>query len=789
MKRNKIFYKNDNKKLWLILLLLLILLMPLIIFLSQSEDKVSYRSRAAAQPTSAPTRRKSQLTLKVYPVIVPLGGQVTMDATVKNETGAAIKGKVVFAYDNGWSYGEYKTTNDTGFATYTLPIKREEWRSGFYGRNGSQKVPSRYQVIAYFQGSPEYKGCMARANIEVIDSGQAPSGSITINQCSSSDYKKPPGLIYWGWDYTNFDPNNAPEDLLRPACKPGDTYDVGGNIKTCQNDDSVITKYGPFGSIYYQTWNRLDMTALQNYIDKASEMKVTLPDGQEISKPVIHGFYFYDVNGDLTPNSVRDRIGGSYELKPDGCELRKSPKYCDSVWQEEFKKSVTELGRNFDGKVAAELISFGYDGEAVDQKNNIGSCDYEKEGHKLCSENEFQQLLGKVMKWYRDAFPNTTLYLQGKPSAPDNTYGIGYKTNGWVPELSAWTYSNIAHGDGESRVWNLYPSLPRAFESRYGSFFTGGARDYNDGIFAGTYRMLLDMMAHKPDFIDLHSDHWLAFLRLPSTFNFDLSTFVNAQMGKSVETTPFVWTVPRELQKSVKKEEWSGQLSYLYGDYNFYLYRRENIPGNKTFPVRENELPETAKKQPFSNPADSNTHADMTNRPETPSSSARRTDQASGNKFMSFDIDNGWQYAGIDTTDAQYRDVEYKISLIYLDKGSDKFSVEYKDQSGALKKDTVTKTNSNTWKKYEKIVKDAYFNDTLDGMTDIRINSEDGGDETIHMLQIWGKGPGATFPEQPVSHFPDQIDNDIPDAPTGTPTPTPRPIDWFGILNAPGLID
>jgi hypothetical protein len=90
--------------------------------------------------------------------------------------------------------------------------------------------------------------------------------------------------------------------------------------------------------------------------------------------------------------------------------------------------------------------------------------------------------------------------------------------------------------------------------------------------------------------------------------------------------------------------------------------------------------------------------------------------------------------------------LKYLITLIYLDKGSDSFAIEYYNFAGELKNIIVNKTNSNQWKRQQWEINDAYFNDQFDGQTDIRINCNKDGDETIHLLDIKNIGVSLNQP-------------------------------------------
>ena len=401
-----------------------------------------------------------------------------------------------------------------------------------------------------------------------------------------------------------------------------------------------------------------------------------------------------------------------------------------------------DLGRKFDGKFSAVLVSFGFDAEAVMAKDLYG-CPYKDYLIRTynCSENTFMNLVKQAAVWHKQAFPNTPVFVQSGPI--DLTLGVGYKTNNWTSIQGIWNYNNIPDFLGESGVWYKNPTLMRAFESKYGAGLTGGLQDVQQGVYAGTYWMLIDMLAHQPDFIDFHRDHWEAFRKMPW-----LNEFVTSHLGKTAETTPSVWTVLREIQDSMRKESWSCTMSGVYGDYSFFLYRRENLNANKTIPVRNVDLPEEAKKQPYTIPLTTDFYSNPTN-----TYTARRTSQASGDNYMSFDIDNSWQGAG--------EGKSYRIILVYLDKGSDSFSLEYKDKNGNLQRINVRKGNSLRWIRGEWEINNAVFNDLLEGMTDIRLNNNQDGDEVVHSLEIKLLGGTPVTTPTPTPTFLCKDDGDI----------------------------
>lgn len=663
-------------------------------------------------------KQTTRLVMTVANKQIPIGGTVRVEARLTDGSGRPINGeKIVLAYDGGWNYGVNKRTDGDGRVVWDFRLANEAERTGFCGRGGSGKVPARYQIQAYFQGSATYLGNMARANIEVINQGEVASGGpVTIEGSSGREFTSVPPLIYYGWDYSNRDP--------------------------------ATMNYGPFGSIYYQLWEELDGGNLSNYLNRANGMKLRLVDGSEINKPVIHGVYFYDSTGDRSSTTVKSQIG-SYSLAPAGCKVLTTPKYCDPAWQNSFREMVYDLGRNFDGKVAGELISFGFEGEAVNTKN-LNGCNYKAELEKVCSEYEFKMLLRKVVGWYREAFPTTPLFVQAAPY--DINYNlslsppVGYKTNNWTNRSSnQWAYSNIKDESGESRAWYAYPDLPRGFESKYGAGLMGGE--------AGSYWMIMDMLGHNPDFIDFHEDHWNVVSKNPW-----LADLVSMSMQRKAESAPVAWTLLTEIQDVAKKENYSCQISGVYGDYSHYIYRKENIAGNNTRAVSKSDLPGEAQGQIYTNPSD--THL-LNTSVKSPSYSGRITEGG----YMSFDVDNGWR-------SASSRGQNIRLNLVYLDKGTDDFWVEYYDGEGQKRQIEIKKTGTNRWVRKEGVaLSNAYLNDQFPGETDIRIDDRGDGKEIIHLVELWA-GESVVVP----TGGPGLEGNATPTVrPTVRPTSSPRP--------------
>nr|MBC7245298.1 hypothetical protein [Chloroflexota bacterium] len=123
--------------------------------------------------------------------------------------------------------------------------------------------------------------------------------------------------------------------------------------------------------------------------------------------------------------------------------------------------------------------------------------------------------------------------------------------------------------------------------------------------------------------------------------------------------------------------------------------------------------------------------------------STRRTDQATGNPYMSFDVDDRYPYAG-HVPKAAGGPVSWTITVTLVNQGTDTFSLEYRDYYGNLVERRVSKGAGlgplNTWVDYTWKVNDAYFANGLLGGMDFRIDCNNDGNEYIHRLIVSGEG-------------------------------------------------
>lgn len=255
--------------------------------------------------------------------------------------------------------------------------------------------------------------------------------------------------------------------------------------------------------------------------------------------------------------------------------------------------------------------------------------------------------------------------------------------------------------------------------------------------------------------------------------------------------TPSVWAVMREhispFYAHYASTYFGGSFSPwgddwpALGNFDFWLYQYDDVPGGQTVPQTNmetighlNDAPRMGKcyAGPVDYPCFSNELVRNTSLPNVSEArSIRRTDQATDNPFMFFDIDDEYMWAG---------DFQAEITITYWDHGTDKFRLQYDSTSGpkyATPVDEsnpwVKKNNSNQFRTVTFRVNDARFGNNLAGYTDFFIDSRDeaevkDGDEWIHLVDVRLIDPNRPSPT------PTPTRTTAP-SPTATPTPTITP--------------
>ena len=539
-----------------------------------------------------------------------------------------------------------------------------------------------------------------------------------------------------------------PPGVTPPAPVIYKFFDLGTDYQT------LHPEYGPIGSMHFVTWEQINpgpgqynWAAIDNQLAQEASLRVTLPDGRTIPKPVTiqvdlylaqypkqGSYFFYDCTPQWVYQAMGDRpsIGGRLVGHVLTCGTTRGvvPAYDSETWRSAHAEMVRALGERY-GKhpqIAAVFICTGIDNETKLVKDTSGCAwgDIANQQAGGLSYN-FQKFVREAVANYRAAFPTKPVYVLngagdhwlGARAAAAQTPPAGIKHCGLAPDWPSW-----------NRMFATYETysqtLPIWLETRYG---LGNPEDRYWTFVAGLH--------YHPDAIDVHPEFitqsdpgWLLF--------------VDQHLGRTVETTPDVWTVLRDSEFPLNPT--TGESGHV-GDWQFWLYRQDSEPGNKTVRLQRADLPAACQDQVYSR-------------------QARRTDQGTGNPYMSFNVDDGYPFAAQKPLRAGGA-VAYRVDLKLLNAGSDTLSLEYRNWAGQLVRQTVRKGPAlgpaDRWVDLSFVLDDAYLANGLPGGADLRLSCNGDGDEVVHMVRVQGAWGG---PPPPPTAAP-------PPPASGTPTPTP----------------
>ncbi len=440
-------------------------------------------------------------------------------------------------------------------------------------------------------------------------------------------------------------------------------------------------------------------------------------------KPVVIGIDTYRgicCGGDVTPRWVYERHPNAELVLPNGWHV---PKYWDPDYLEEYSNFLKSVGAHLDGDPRVVWIETGVGlyGETTPVEPDLA--DYVADAGLTSS--LWVQTVNKITDLYREAFPHKTLLIQFAPFFKNLSerreftdyaaeHGVGLKHDGLRADAGATVIDD--------------PNRSYYRSGQYDPFITWGDKvavgwegyDYLTPGVAKTYWGILTALHLHSDYLVLASD----IIGDPERWD-DLK-FANAHLGRTVYNTPDVWVALRETQYT-----WFP----MKGNYSFYLYQNDAVPGGKSVPLWNVG---SSKEGLYT----------------------CRTDGASGNNYLYFDIDDRYLYQA---------HTPVTVTVTYYDKGWDSWSLQYDAYGNTYKTaGTIYKHNTLTWKKAVFHLTDARFANSMPGGgdhpgSDLRIWNRQDGDEIIHMVKV-SKGPAPT-PTPTVTPTPGP-------PPTATPTPS-----------------
>ncbi|MCG2686136.1 hypothetical protein L6258_02085, partial [Candidatus Parcubacteria bacterium] len=193
-----------------------------------------------------------------------------------------------------------------------------------------------------------------------------------------------------------------------------------------------------------EPWEVGSKEVFEGFLSTAAGHSIYLRDGRVTSKPVIiapnmvmlewcqdwdHGWC------DLTPQWVYQEcgIGESFHGRLVGHILRKEgytgpcdggapasaclacPAYENSCWQGKMKASIREIGAryNSDERLMGVMIPLGMDGEIFPIKAGDWGEPYQQSFRAEVGDVGYRGYVGSMIRWFREAFPDKPLYVQG----------------------------------------------------------------------------------------------------------------------------------------------------------------------------------------------------------------------------------------------------------------------------------------------------------------------------------------------------------------------------------------
>jgi hypothetical protein len=576
-----------------------------------------------------------------------------------------------------------------------------------------------------------------------------------------------------------------------------ETYiDDNGNLA----EVSGHPEYGALGGWNPFLWDHVNpyqgvynWTAMDQYILDAQQMQVKLPDGSIIAKPVgieVQTWTLDWASGVIGVNHTPGWVGEQTSdpittcYDPDGpsgpCLPMCTPNFANATWQDWFDRFIMAMGSHYDNNpqfynLAWINISTGVDDETNERKNMAhptipGSyCEYFTENSQA-----FSTWVGRVQTTYNLAFPNTPQFIQSTlhgihwdmaRAASFSSKMSGVKVNGWDVDLTNAEihYDGVLIGGVMGASQLFFEKIPTGLEPAGAPGVQGAYWAFMEALSVHAY--LLDIQL--PNIADAYQTEQLT--------GFPIMNFTRQHLGKQVENTPDVWIVLRETTKTDDCWDASDGIRKCYGphkgDYSYWLYRNDQASGSHTVALvgdaAYNELPTAARSHIYSG----------FNNGDNDFRSLRRTDQATSNPYMSFDIGDHYPYAG-QVPKAAGGPVSWTITMTLLNSGSDTLSLEYMNYYNQQVERRITKGSGlgalNTWVDYVWHIDDAFFDNQLPGGTDLRIDCNNDGNEYIHRLIVRGEGLQLPTPSPTRTRPPTATSTASPTAAsTGTPTRTP----------------
>lgn len=442
------------------------------------------------------------------------------------------------------------------------------------------------------------------------------------------------------------------------------------------------------------------------------------------------------------------------------------PKFWDAAYQQPYQAFVQALGDRYRNDPRLEFVALGTG--VYGETRASDTVDKPVTAANGLDSTVWVNAVNAITDMYVAAFSEAgqlrkPLLLQMAPfqfnawerrdfSAYAAGQGVGLSFNSLYWD---WNYAETGdYASNSVRGTAAYDPLTAHGATVPVAFETYGYMLGNDPAAERFYWGILNGLDKHPAYIRLadYSGWYLGPGDTPVPAYTSIMQWAAPYIGASLRTTPSVWTALREhIVPTYYHYSNSYENSSYYpplGNFEFWLYQRDSVPGGRTVPETylsslNGQAPQMGLCPPTPNGPPSYPCRSNAYNPTLPAVrealTIRRTDQASANPWMFFDVDDGYiagQTNGI------------ALTITYWDHGVDRFRLLYDAASGpryAAPEGTaatwVQKQGSDQFRTVTFQIDDARFANGLSGGADFAIDARDengigDGDEWIHFVDV-----------------------------------------------------
>ena len=500
--------------------------------------------------------------------------------------------------------------------------------------------------------------------------------------------------------------------------------------------------FGTVGSLVNFHWSQLEnekgvytFDVIDNWLNK-------------LAARGLKGAFFVDVfeggcDGDrslpayiIASNRAVLRRNLGYTCPRSGRTWKAVPNYMDAYFQERYRLLIMRLGERYKNDPRVEFIAIGT-GIYGETRAAADSADLNLLQSAGLTSEKWVEYVNKVTLWHYQAFSDENgrllkpLLQQSAATTfspterkPISDYalslGIGFSLNFMYPDGEGVVYMDhpvcpmCGRYDYPLLYWNRVPTAWEAYEHQTCT---------PELVWWGVYNVL----NKHPVYLRVAARMIRTADDTPRTEFVEAFSWASRFMGVTARTSPSAWVALREHRDPWIPLTCLGNYSEAphhntqMGNYGFFMDQRDDIPGGRTVP--ETNDPRVRRMGNNTSPYNPNLP------PGKEGWAVRRTDQATGNPYMFFDVDSDY-LSGLRTV---------RIRVVYWDNGTDTWSLFYRNAQGeVVSAGTVRKQNTRAWKTATFDLT-MMFDNSLpagSGGADFYISSNNDGDEWIHFVEV-----------------------------------------------------